>query len=108
MSLSATANPDRAPNPAEKPPRPRPWIPLSLKIFVIVQALVAGVGLTWLGVRDSNNRAAFYAISRLVGTLQARQKGPSWLRSFLAHDRFLAIDEITAMKPLNCSARYRG
>src|SRR5579872_6105606 len=93
MSTKAIASPDCTACAAEKPPRRRRWIPLSLKIFLAIHIVVLAVGLAWLGVRGYTNRAAVDEIRLIRGHYETLKRGPNWLRECIGDDWMLAVDD---------------
>src|SRR6516165_457026 len=89
------------PNPVHdntvEPPRPRRWIPASLKAFAAIQAAVLIVGVTWVSVRHHQTRDTLDAIKRLGGNCELRAGGPGWLRKCVGDQWLLGFDEITSI-----------
>jgi hypothetical protein len=78
----------------DKPPRPRRWIPLSLRIFVAILLLI-GVGSALpVAVRPYRQWAAIGEIELLGGVASATHVGPFWLRELLGSDGMAPFDEI--------------
>jgi hypothetical protein len=87
MAGTALPIPDIA---TDKPPRPRRWIPLSLRLFA---ALLCAVS-TWTGVRAYRQHAAIREIERLGGLVYYGRVGPEWMRELLGEERMHCIDEV--------------
>jgi hypothetical protein len=63
MATAATAIPDSA---IDKPPRPRRWIPVSLRIFLAILTVLGVAGVT-IGIRGYRQLEAIREIERLNG-----------------------------------------
>jgi Leucine Rich repeat len=65
----------------DKPPCHRRWIPLSLRMFVVMLVLV-GVGSTlWIGVPAYRQEVAVREIQEIGGYVTFEDTRPSWMRS---------------------------
>ncbi len=62
----------------DKPPRSRRWIPLSLRIFVVVNVAVAGVGLLWIGGMAYLHDATVRQVEKLGGWTN-ESPAPDWI-----------------------------
>jgi hypothetical protein len=71
-ALSMTAEGD-------KPPSPRRWIPLSVRICAALLVML-GVGSLWIVVPAFRRSVAIREIERLGGTVNFRRRVPQWLR----------------------------
>ena len=73
MSTLADSNPDST---TDKPPRPRRWIPRSLRIFVVILAMLAA----WTGFRFYCQMDTIWGIQRVGGrVVKIRFLGPPWM-----------------------------
>jgi hypothetical protein len=80
MSMPANVFADPA---ADKPPRPRRWIPLSLRIFAVLLVLIGLSRATWIGIRTQRQLAAIREIERLGGAIDTRNTAPTWLKGLI-------------------------
>src|SRR5262245_23212221 len=87
----------------DKPPRHRRWIPLSLRMFVAILAVVGVAGVTWLGVRIYRHEAALAAIERAGGKAERVIGGPAWLRRLPGGDWIGRVFENVEMVNLDKS-----
>lgn len=62
-----------------RPPAPRRWIPLSLRMFVVMLGVLAA----WTGVVIYQRQAAIRAIERLGGLVETEPIGPAWLQTLI-------------------------
>src|SRR5205809_406549 len=99
MSTSATPTTDPT---ARKPPRRRRWIPLSLRMFVVILMLVFAGGTAWITVKGCRQAAIVSRIKEAGGTVRyhgqvdsagkviagAQPRGPAWLRRMIGDDFF--------------------
>ena len=77
----------------ESPPRPRRWIPVSLRIFVVILALLSGATL-WVAVRAYRQNAAILEIERAGGSVEIRPRAPKWLRDRVGDERVKPLDDV--------------
>jgi Leucine-rich repeat (LRR) protein len=77
----------------DRPPRCRRWIPLSLRIFLILLT-IAGAASGWVLVRGYRQLALIREIRRLGGRVHQVARGPAWLRKQIGEERMSAIDEV--------------
>jgi hypothetical protein len=83
MAVPATPTADPT---TDKPPRPRRWIPLSLKMFVAI-LLLAGVGSPlWIGVRLWRQDVAIRELKHADWLVHTEPMGPTWFRKHLSGD----------------------
>jgi hypothetical protein len=78
----------------DKPPRPRRWIPLSLKMFMAIMVLVFVGSSLWVGVPIYRQRLAMREIDRLDGSLVTMPDGPEWIRDWLDEEQMRSIDTV--------------
>jgi hypothetical protein len=79
----------------EKPPRRRRWIPLSLRIFAVILVLVTLCSCWQICLRH----VAIQEIERTGGTIvDARPRGPQWLRDRLGHDWSRVLDQVVQVQ----------
>jgi Leucine-rich repeat (LRR) protein len=90
MTVPAITTPDPT---TDQPPRPRRWIPLSLRMFVAVLALLA-CGALWIGVRAYRQYVALTEIERNGGSVEIRPRGPEWLRARWGTDLAKSFDDV--------------
>ncbi len=87
--ITVTAN-----SPTDKPPRPRRWIPLSLRLFVAM-LVILGVGSALrIAVPAYRQYAAIREIQRLGGKADFCRVGPPWLRDLVGIDRMRMFDRV--------------
>src|SRR5262249_2700909 len=87
--MAAPASPTPAPA-IDRPPRPRRWVPLSLRLFA---ALLFGLG-AWTGLRAYRRPAAIRDIERLGGNVITKPRGPDWLRRIAGDRAMRAFDRV--------------
>src|SRR5205814_1853348 len=92
--MSTSVNPTPATDEAPRPPR---WIPLSLRFFAVVLALLGTVGSGWLGVRHYRTKALLDDFRRMGGNPYNHQGGPDWLRRWIGDGGMLGFDEIVSI-----------
>jgi hypothetical protein len=80
MSNAVEPTPDPT---TEKPPRPRRWIPLSLRMFIAILLLLGLCGALWIGVPVYRQCVAVREIERLGGKVRTELRFAPWIR-----DRF--------------------
>jgi len=93
MAAPTTPNPDPA---TDNPPRPRRWVPRSLRIFAAL-VLILGVASAWLGARGYRQLIAIREIERLEGNVESVPKGPNWLRDFVGDEKMRMFDEVDSV-----------
>ena len=91
MATPAIPNPDPT---AGKPPRPRRWIPLSLRIFLLALVLLGGIGITSIGVRRYRQHSVVSEIRRMHGLVVPGDGGPDWLARLIGDDRMRLFDVV--------------
>jgi len=75
MATAAIPIPDPTP---DRPPRPRRWIPLSLRVFIAVLGIL-GVVIGWGGLQNYRQRSALQEIRPLGWSVRFRSRAPVWL-----------------------------
>jgi hypothetical protein len=91
--MTATAPLSSVPT-TDKPPRRRRWIPVSLRIFVVILLLLAIAGVVWVGVPAYRRRVAIREIEHFSGHVQYLHKcGPDWLRARVGDERMEWFDD---------------
>src|SRR5262249_39786007 len=80
--------------PLNKPPRPRRWIPLSLRTYVAFLAIAGVASILHIGVPAYRQHVALREIKRLGGFVMAEPGAPAWLRSVLGNDRMKIFDNV--------------
>jgi len=101
--MAASANPSPAPA-TDRPPRPRRWAPLSLRLFA---AILCAVG-AWTGIRAYRQHAAIREIERLGGMVVTREVGPAWLRAWVGDNRMRLLEDVVAVQLDLCSTVTDG
>src|SRR5262245_2581289 len=81
----------------DKLPRPRRWIPLSLRIFVAALAIVGTFGIWILAVRGYRTQEVISETQRVGGRCRREPRGPDLLRWLVGDDWMVSFDEITAV-----------
>jgi len=89
MSQATSPRPETA-----RPPRLKRWIPLSLRIFVALLAILTAVA-GWEGLRIYRQHVAIRCIRQAGGMLIAQPAGPEWLRSIVGDDRMIGYDRVS-------------
>jgi hypothetical protein len=90
MATAEVIPPDRT---TDKPPRPRRWIPVSLRVFLVILAGL-GVAGTWRCVHGYRQLLTVREVERVGGFIHAKQAGPEWLRGLLGDDRIRMFDKV--------------
>jgi hypothetical protein len=91
-----TANPSADPT-TVNPPRPRRWIPLSLRMFVAILVLLGAGSALWIGVPAYRQQTAIREIERVGGKVVTRPRGPNWLRTWVGDERMKPFDEVVTV-----------
>lgn len=95
MAVSATEIPDLT---ANRPPRPRHFVPLSLRLFAVVLAAVGLGSALWIGVPAGRQYAAIWDAEQIGGRVYfSRRAGPAWLRVVAGHEFMRAFDEVDSV-----------
>lgn len=92
--MSTQPRPTLDPAP-DKPPRPRRWIPLSLKIFMGTLLLVGVSRGLWIGIHIWREQAAIRELERLGAQMGTEPGGPAWLRQSIGDDWMQPFDKGT-------------
>lgn len=87
--MAATTVSTAAPT-TDKPPRPRRWIPLSLRMVVVVLVVSA----IWNCEIIRRRQNALRAVERAEGRVQRTPSGPPWLREFLGEPTMELFDGV--------------
>lgn len=83
----------------DKPPCGRRWIPLSLRMFVVMLVLTSVGGGLWVGLPAYRQHVAIQEFERrgaAIGNFMPDRPvtGPIWLRRIIGDERMVAFDEI--------------
>ena len=95
MAGPETANPDPA---TDTPPRPRRWIPVSVRLLVLLIPFLGIVGYTWIAVRAYTNAAVINEIERLGGEVSTRPCTPEWLQQQASGDWIMLLDDVVTVR----------
>lgn len=87
-----------------KPPRPRRWIPVSVKMFAAVLGLLLLGSLLRIGLPIYRQQAATREIERLGGNFGTKRGGPEWLREWLGDEWMKLFDTVTNVNLSNTKA----
>jgi hypothetical protein len=87
-----------------RPPRPRRWIPVSLRIFVAILVLFGIGSVLALAEPASRQQAAFDEIERLGGRIDNRPRGLEWLHNMTAEQRQKFFDRVHSVELYNTRA----
>jgi Leucine Rich repeat len=79
-----------------KPPHQKRWIPLSLKIFVALLAILTVVA-GWEGGRSYRQHVAIRQIKRLGAYVTTAPGGPDWLRHLVGNERMEMFDLVESV-----------
>jgi hypothetical protein len=85
MSLDPTAS---------KPPRPRRWIPLSVRMFVAMLAVVGVAGALWVGIPAYRQHVAIRKIEELGGSVDTVAGQMDWLRDYVRDEWMMRVDDV--------------
>lgn len=95
---SMVTNPNHAADhTTAKPPRRRRWIPLSLRMFVLMLVIMGVGNVVWIGVPAYRQYAAIQEIESLGGTVVCCHTGPLRLRKILGNDGMKAFDRVYSL-----------
>jgi hypothetical protein len=95
----ATAPSTAIPDPTtDKPPHPKRWIPISLRIFVVILSLLGAASALWIGVPAYRQHVAIQEIGRLGGHIQTEERVPAWLRQWLGPETLRRFDSVHTVK----------
>ena len=92
------ATPAPADSTTAKPPRPRRWIPVSLRMFVAMLGLLGLGSVFWIGMSAYRQFTTIQEIERLGGAIDCVSVGPEWLRRWVGHERMRMFDEIVNVR----------
>jgi hypothetical protein len=76
-----------------KPQRRRRWIPLSLRMFAVLLALLTAASALSIGVPAWRQYRAIREVERLGGSVQTNPNGPKWMRDQLGDDTMRVFDQ---------------
>src|SRR5690349_2143526 len=94
MAAAAT----RTPTPTtDKPPRPRRWIPLSLRMFVVALVLVGVGSVLWVGIPAYRHHVAAREIEACNGFLWLYGRPPDWRTRLIGDELMDNFTEIYAV-----------
>src|SRR5579872_1327739 len=88
-----TANPSHDPT-AAKPPRAKRWIPISLRMFLVMLAVVGVAGVLGVGLPAYRQHVAIRDIEQVDGSMRSDPVGPAWLRSWVGDERMKLFDHV--------------
>jgi hypothetical protein len=90
-----------------KPPSPRRWIPLSLRMFLAMLGFLSIVGVLWTGIPAYRQYLAILELKQIGGKVyRTRPVGPAWLRKRVGYKFTDAFDEIEAIGFLPLEATF--
>jgi hypothetical protein len=93
----ATAN--SIPDPTlVKPSQRRRWIPLSLRMFLVILLTLGAGSALWIGVPACRQWMAIRAIEQRGGTIETVPKGSRWLPGWARHPELRIFDRVHAVK----------
>jgi Leucine-rich repeat (LRR) protein len=96
---------------SEKPPRPKRWVPLSLRIFIAILVLISAAAL-WISVGAYRQHAALAEIKRVGGRVRTHLDVPEWLWYRLGEERdaFAEVYEVNLVgtSATDATLRYVG
>lgn len=98
MATGVSTTPEPAP-----PPRRRRWVPLSLRIFLALLAILSAV-TAWEGLRMYRQQVAIREIERLGGKLNCQPDCPKWLLPWLGTDQIKLFDRVEEVQLSNTRA----
>jgi Leucine-rich repeat (LRR) protein len=82
----------------DKPPRSRRWIPVSVRLVLLLFPLLGFVGFTWIAVRSYGNAVAINAIEQLGGNVGMRPRTPQWLQHREYGDWTQLLDDVVSVQ----------
>src|SRR5690242_11293003 len=91
MVATMTSTPDPT---TAKPSRPPRWIPMSLRMFVVILALLCVGSSLSIGVPAYRKHVAIRDVEILGGRVRTRRGGPDWLRQYVEKMRTRAFDTV--------------
>ena len=80
----------------DKPPRPRRWIPLSLRMFVAILGIL-GVVAAWEGLRTYRQYLVLQEILPLGWSVRFRSRAPEWLLDQAGIERWELFGDVIAV-----------
>jgi Leucine-rich repeat (LRR) protein len=97
MTETANPMPDVT---ADRPPRRRRWIPLSLRMFVLIVALVGVSSALCCGVPACRQWMASREVERLGGTVSIEPTGPNWLYALTGGRKTMLFEKAVGLSKL--------
>jgi hypothetical protein len=84
----------------DKPPRPKRWIPLSLRLFFGIHLSLGIGGALWLGISAYRQHAALrgIGINRFNVGIDLQRVGPDWLRQWIGNERLQLFDKVVGVR----------
>jgi hypothetical protein len=82
----ATNAPQAADPSTDKPPRPRRWIPVSLRLLVVMLVTLGLIESLFIGIPAYRQRQAVMAIEESGGSVEIQPAGPVWLQDLFGED----------------------
>jgi Leucine-rich repeat (LRR) protein len=95
MTTSTPPSPDPT---TDKPPLPRRWIPLSLRMYVALLAILTVGTALWIGVPAYQQFILIQDIDRLGGSVQTSPVGPSWLHQLLVDESLTMFEKVVKVE----------
>src|SRR5579862_4096582 len=81
----------------DKPPHPRHWIPISLRMFVVILVLLGVCSGLWVGVPAYRRASSLRAIELAGGTVGTSPGSAAWLRRIIGAERARSFDDVIAV-----------
>src|SRR5437762_1286990 len=91
--MASTTTPTPAPA-ADRPPRTRRWIPVSLKLFVAIIVFTGVIGASWLGVHYRRQQAVIRLVEKAGGSVMTEIISPDWLTQWLGPRQAAVFQEV--------------
>jgi hypothetical protein len=88
----------------DKPPRPRRWIPLSIRLFAALLVLLGISSILWVAIPAYREHRAIQEVRRLGGHYQSEQTAPKWLCNLVGYNRLGVFEKVTAIYLRNAPA----
>src|SRR5262245_47807648 len=80
-----------------RPPRPKRWVPLSLRMFLVILVLVGVGSVLWIGIPAYRQHLALEEFTRIHAWVRLEPRGPAWLRQQMGDERMKDFDEVVAV-----------
>jgi len=93
MAAPATTTPIPT---TDKPPRPRRWIPLSLRMFAAIM-VVGGMVAGWEGVQNYRQRLTVSELVQRGWSVRFRSLAPEWVLSWAGPARINSFGKVVAV-----------